>query len=150
VGAARPAVRPGRLIKVNALQVAPAELEALLLTRPDVADAAVVGRPDPRTGEVPVAVVVPRGELDPDALRSWVAARVAPHKRLADVVLTDRIPRTPSGKIPAPPAQVRRTGPGAVSEPGAGRPNSRRRSASSSGVGSRLSAAIRRANLPVR
>ena len=87
------------LIKVNALQVAPAELEALLLTRPDVADAAVVGRPDPRTGEVPVAVVVPRGELDPDALRSWVAARVAPHKRLADVVLTDRIPRTPSGKI---------------------------------------------------
>jgi acyl-CoA synthetase (AMP-forming)/AMP-acid ligase II len=87
------------LIKVNALQVAPAELEALLLTRPDVADAAVVGRPDPRTGEVPVAVVVPRGELDPDALRSWVAARVAPHKRLADVVLADRIPRTPSGKI---------------------------------------------------
>ena len=87
------------LIKVNALQVAPAELEALLLTRPDVADAAVVGRPDPRTGEVPVAVVVPRGELDPDELRSWVAARVARHKRLADVVLTDRIPRTPSGKI---------------------------------------------------
>ena len=87
------------LIKVNALQVAPAELEALLLTRPDVADAAVVGRPDPRTGEVPVAVVVPRGELDPDELRSWVVARVAPHKRLAGVVLTDRIPRTPSGKI---------------------------------------------------
>jgi acyl-CoA synthetase (AMP-forming)/AMP-acid ligase II len=100
------------LIKVNALQVAPAELEALLLTRPDVADAAVVGRPDPRAGEVPVAVV-PRGELDPDALRSWVAARVAPHKRLADVVLTDRIPRTPSGKIlrrqlrSGVPAQVR-------------------------------------------
>jgi acyl-CoA synthetase (AMP-forming)/AMP-acid ligase II len=87
------------LIKVNALQVAPAEVEALLLTRPDVADAAVVGRPDPRTGEVPVAVVVPRGELDRDELRSWVAARVAPHKRLADVELTDRIPRTPSGKI---------------------------------------------------
>jgi acyl-CoA synthetase (AMP-forming)/AMP-acid ligase II len=87
------------LIKVNALQVAPAELEALLLTRPDVADAAVVGRPDPRTGEVPVAVVVPRGELDPDELRCWAAARVAPHKRLAEVLLTDRIPRTPSGKI---------------------------------------------------
>ena len=46
-----------------------------------------------------MAVVVPRGELDPDEPRSWVAARVAPHKRLADVVLTDRIPRTPSGKI---------------------------------------------------
>ena len=56
------------LIKVNAFQVAPAELEALLVTHPHVADAAVVGRPDARTGEVPVAFVVPRGPLDPDAL----------------------------------------------------------------------------------
>ncbi len=53
------------LIKVNALQVAPAELEALLLTHPLVADAAVTGRPDPRTGEVPVAFVVPRRRSTP-------------------------------------------------------------------------------------
>jgi acyl-CoA synthetase (AMP-forming)/AMP-acid ligase II len=85
------------LIKVNALQVAPAELEALLLTHPGVVDAAVVGRPDHRTGEAPVAYVV--GEVDPEALRAWVAGRVSAHKRLASVVLTDAIPRTPTGKI---------------------------------------------------
>jgi acyl-CoA synthetase (AMP-forming)/AMP-acid ligase II len=86
------------LIKVNALQVAPAELEALLLGRPDIADAAVVGRPDPRTGEAPVAFVVARGRLDPAAVAAWVAERVAPHKRLAAVVPIEAIPRTPSGK----------------------------------------------------
>jgi acyl-CoA synthetase (AMP-forming)/AMP-acid ligase II len=85
------------LIKVNALQVAPAELEALLLTHPHVSDAAVVGRPDERTGEVPVAYVV--GDVEPEALRAWVAERVAPHKRLAAVELTGAIPRTPTGKI---------------------------------------------------
>jgi acyl-CoA synthetase (AMP-forming)/AMP-acid ligase II len=87
------------LIKVNALQVAPAELEALLATHPAVADAAVAGRPDPRTGEAPVAVVVAREPLDPAALIAWAAARTAPHKRLAAVVLAEAIPRTPAGKI---------------------------------------------------
>ncbi|HEX6025071.1 MAG TPA: AMP-binding protein [Solirubrobacter sp.] len=104
------------LIKVNALAVSPAELEALLLEHPLVADAAVAGRPDPRTGEVPVAFVVPRGDLEPDALIAWAAERVAPHKRLADVTLVDAIPRTPSGKIirralaapPPPPAPALR------------------------------------------
>jgi acyl-CoA synthetase (AMP-forming)/AMP-acid ligase II len=61
------------LIKVNAHQVAPAELEPLLLTHADVADAAVIPRPSEPTGEVPVAVVVPRGRVDPDALRAWFA-----------------------------------------------------------------------------
>ena len=87
------------LIKVNAFQVAPAELEALLVTHPRVADAAVIGRPDARTGEVPVAVVVPRGPLDADALMAWVAERVAPHKRLAAVEIADKLPRTPAGKL---------------------------------------------------
>ncbi len=66
------------LIKVDAHQVAPAELEALLLAHPGVADAAVVGRPDERHGEVPVAFVVRRRPLDADALMAWVAERVAP------------------------------------------------------------------------
>ena len=87
------------LIKVDALQVAPAELESLLLSHPQVADAAVVGRPDERHGEVPVAMVVPDGALDADALAGWVAARVAPHKRLRAVRTVTTIPRTPSGKI---------------------------------------------------
>ena len=87
------------LIKVNAIQVAPAELEALLAGHPQVADAAVIPRPDERTGEVPVAVVVARGPLDPGELIAWVAARVAPHKRIRAVRLVREIPRTPSGKI---------------------------------------------------
>jgi acyl-CoA synthetase (AMP-forming)/AMP-acid ligase II len=87
------------LIKVNAHQVAPAELEALLMTHPGVADAAVVRRPDRRCGEVPVAVVVPRSALDAGALIGWAAERTASYKRLADVRVAERIPRTPAGKI---------------------------------------------------
>jgi acyl-CoA synthetase (AMP-forming)/AMP-acid ligase II len=87
------------LIKVNAFQVAPAELEALLAGHPQVADAAVIARPDERTGEAPVAVVVPRGTLEPEQLIAWVAERVAPHKRIRAVRLVGEIPRTPSGKI---------------------------------------------------
>jgi acyl-CoA synthetase (AMP-forming)/AMP-acid ligase II len=87
------------LIKVNAYQVAPAELEALLMSHPGVADVAVIPRPDERTGEIPVAVVVPRGTPAPDELIAWVAARVAPHKRVRAVRLTSQIPRTPAGKI---------------------------------------------------
>ena len=86
------------LIKVDGFQVAPAELEALLVSHPEVTDAAVVGEPDARHGEVPVAHVVTRGALDPEALRTWVAERVAPYKRLAAVTITDAIPRTPTGK----------------------------------------------------
>ena len=87
------------LIKVNAYQVAPAELEALLAGHPQVADAAVIPRPDERTGEAPVAVVVARGPLEPGQLIAWVAERVAPHKHIRAVRLAAEIPRTPSGKI---------------------------------------------------
>ena len=87
------------LIKVNARQVAPAELEAVLAAQPAVADAAVIGRADPEHGEVPVAVVVPRGEVDGDQLMGWVAERVAPYKRLRAIRFVEAIPRTPSGKI---------------------------------------------------
>jgi acyl-CoA synthetase (AMP-forming)/AMP-acid ligase II len=87
------------LIKVNAFQVAPAELEAVLAAHPAVADAAVVGRPDAVTGEAPVAAVVAREALDPDDLMAWVAARVAPYKRIRAVRFVDAIPRTPAGKI---------------------------------------------------
>src|SRR5688572_283091 len=88
------------LIKVKGFQVAPAELEALLLTHPDVADAAVIGRADERAGELPVAYVVPRrAPLDAAALLDWVAERVVAYKRLADVVVCDTIPKTAAGKI---------------------------------------------------
>jgi acyl-CoA synthetase (AMP-forming)/AMP-acid ligase II len=89
------------LIKVSGYQVAPAELEALLVGHPAVADAAVLGRADPAHGEVPVAVVVPRPgtDPDPDELAAWVAERVAPHKRVRAVRFARAIPRTPSGKL---------------------------------------------------
>jgi acyl-CoA synthetase (AMP-forming)/AMP-acid ligase II len=89
------------LIKVSAFQVAPAELEGLLVEHPAIADAAVVRRPDARTGEAPVALVVPGpgADVDPDAIREWVAARVAPYKRLREVHVVDSLPRTPSGKL---------------------------------------------------
>jgi acyl-CoA synthetase (AMP-forming)/AMP-acid ligase II len=86
------------LIKVNALQVAPAELEAVLGMHPAVAECAVVPRPDERCGEVPVAVVVARAEVEPEELIAYVASRVAPHKRLRAVRFVDAIPRTPAGK----------------------------------------------------
>jgi acyl-CoA synthetase (AMP-forming)/AMP-acid ligase II len=87
------------LIKVNGHQVAPAELEGLIATHPLVVDAAVAGRPDPERGEIPIALVVARDELDPDVLMAWVAERVAAYKRIREVRFVDEIPRTPAGKI---------------------------------------------------
>ena len=87
------------LIKVKGFQVPPAELEALLITHPLVADAAVIGRPDARCGETPVAYVRARVGLDPREVKDWIAARVVEYKQLGDVVICDVIPKTPSGKI---------------------------------------------------
>jgi len=87
------------LIKVRGFQVAPAELEALLLSHPAVADAAVIPVSDRHGGEVPKAVVVLAGEDDPAEVMRFVAERVAPHKRLRRIEVVDAIPRTPSGKI---------------------------------------------------
>jgi acyl-CoA synthetase (AMP-forming)/AMP-acid ligase II len=98
-GSLRIVDRLKELIKVDGLQVAPAELEALLLAHPAVSDAAVVGLPDDQHGEVPVAAVVPRGHLDAAALISWAAEQVSPHKRLRAVHVVGQIPRTPAGKV---------------------------------------------------
>jgi acyl-CoA synthetase (AMP-forming)/AMP-acid ligase II len=87
------------LIKSRGYQVAPAQLEAELAAHPAVADAAVVGRPDEEAGEVPVAYVVLRTCVAPGELAAWVAERVAPYKRLADVIVVDEIPRAPTGKL---------------------------------------------------
>ncbi|MEU4221646.1 AMP-binding enzyme [Actinoplanes sp. NPDC026623] len=87
------------LIKYKGYQVAPAELERLLTTHPAVADAAVVPRPDPDAGEVPVGYVVLRGPATAEELLAYVAERVAPYKRLRAVRVTDAVPRSPAGKL---------------------------------------------------
>jgi acyl-CoA synthetase (AMP-forming)/AMP-acid ligase II len=93
--------RAKELIKYKAFQVAPAELEALLLTHPSVADAAVVPSPDEEAGEVPKAFVVVRegrGLTEAEVL-DFVASRVAPHKKVRRVEFVPQVPKSPSGKI---------------------------------------------------
>ncbi|HLH70524.1 MAG TPA: AMP-binding protein [Candidatus Dormibacteraeota bacterium] len=89
------------LIKYMGFQVPPAEVEALLLSHPGVADAAVIPRPDPEAGEIPVAYVVrrPGAELSAEELIQWVAERIVAYKRVRAVEFVDEIPRSPSGKI---------------------------------------------------
>ena len=87
------------LIKYKGYQVAPAELEAVLLTHPLVADAAVIRCPDPEAGEVPKAFVVLKGEVSTEDVLSYVAELVAPHKKIRRIEVVDAIPRAPSGKI---------------------------------------------------
>jgi len=88
------------LIKYNAYQVAPAELEALLISHLNIDDAAVIGVPDEKSGELPKAFVVPKGEISPQDVVDFVAERVAPHKKLrGGVEFVDKIPKSASGKI---------------------------------------------------
>jgi acyl-CoA synthetase (AMP-forming)/AMP-acid ligase II len=87
------------LIKVRGASVAPAELELVLRQHPAVRDAGVVGVPDPERGEAPVAFVVAGGPAGPDELLAFVAERLAEYKRPRQVVLVDRLPRTPAGKL---------------------------------------------------
>ena len=88
------------LIKYKGFQVAPAELEAIPITHPQVADCAVIGIPDDEAGELPKAFVVPASDdLDCDALAAFVAVQVAPHKHVRLVELVEEIPKSPSGKI---------------------------------------------------
>ena len=88
------------LIKYKGYQVAPAELEALLITHDEVADVAVIGVPDEEAGELPKAFVVPAGDgLDAEALMEWVGGQVAPQKKVRLVEEIDEIPKSPSGKI---------------------------------------------------
>ena len=87
------------LIKYKGYQVAPAELEHLLLTHPAVADAAVVPRPDTVAGEVSVAYVALRGPATAEELLAYVAERVAPYKRLRGVRIVESVPRSPAGKL---------------------------------------------------
>ena len=82
------------------MQVAPAELEAVLHTHPKVFDVAVIGIPDDEAGELPKAFIVPKEEVSTAEIVDFVAERVSPHKRLrGGVEVIEQIPKTASGKI---------------------------------------------------
>jgi 4-coumarate--CoA ligase len=99
------------------VQVAPAELEGLLLQHPGLSDAAVIGRPDERTGEAPVAFVVRRAapaaavaagpvgavpahpHPTEEEVKAWIEPRVAEYKKLAEVRFVEAIPKSAAGKI---------------------------------------------------
>uniref|UniRef100_A0A182FB05 Luciferin 4-monooxygenase n=1 Tax=Anopheles albimanus TaxID=7167 RepID=A0A182FB05_ANOAL len=90
------------LIKYKAFQVPPAELEAILLEHPKISDAAVIGVPDERAGELPLAfVVLEDGEQLTEAeVKDFVAGRVSEQKQLrGGVRFVSQIPKTASGKI---------------------------------------------------
>nr|BAA08365.1 4-coumarate:CoA ligase [Lithospermum erythrorhizon] len=89
------------LIKYKGFQVAPPELEALLVPHPNVSDAAVVSMKDEGAGEVPVAFVVRSNgsTTTEDEIKQFVSKQVIFYKRINRVFGVDSIPKSPSGKI---------------------------------------------------
>ena len=97
--------RKKELIKVKGNQVAPAELEALLLEHPGVADVAVIGMPTPDGDEAPRAFVVRQANeagknVNEAEIKAFVEGKVVRYKRLSGgVTFVDSVPKNPSGKI---------------------------------------------------
>jgi acyl-CoA synthetase (AMP-forming)/AMP-acid ligase II len=92
--------RADQAIIRGGFKVMPDDVKTALETHPAVAGAAVVGRPDPRLGETPVALVELRAdaETEPDALTDYLRTRLARYEIPTEILITDAIPRTPSGK----------------------------------------------------
>ncbi|OMO70519.1 AMP-dependent synthetase/ligase [Corchorus capsularis] len=89
------------LIKYKGFQVAPAELEAMLIAHPEIIDAAVVAMKDEVAGEVPVAFVVKseKSEITEDEIKQYISKQVVFYKRISRVFFMEAIPKAPSGKI---------------------------------------------------
>ncbi|MDP9180852.1 MAG: AMP-binding protein [Chloroflexota bacterium] len=93
--------RKKEMIKYKGYQIAPAELEALLLEHPAVMDSAVIPKRDAESGEVPKAFVLVRQghKVTIEELMAFVEERVAPYKKVREIEFVEAIPKTPSGKI---------------------------------------------------
>ena len=93
--------RTRELIISGGENIYPAEVERVLNEHPAVAQAAVIGRPDDRWGEVPVAFVVPEPgpALEPESLEQWCTNRLARYKRPREWIFVDDLPRTSLGKV---------------------------------------------------
>ncbi|XP_042482911.1 4-coumarate:CoA ligase 1-like [Macadamia integrifolia] len=89
------------IIKYKGFQVAPAELEGMLIAHPQISDAAVVPMKDELAGEVPVAFVVKSNgyEITEDDIKKYISKQVVFYKRISRVFFIDAIPKAPSGKI---------------------------------------------------
>ncbi|XP_021800974.1 4-coumarate--CoA ligase-like 9 isoform X3 [Prunus avium] len=89
------------LIKYKAYQVPPAELEPILQSHPDIADAAVIPYPDEEAGQIPMAYVVrkPGSNINEAAVMDFVAKQVAPYKKIRRVLFINSIPKSQAGKI---------------------------------------------------
>lgn len=89
------------LIKYKGFQVAPAELEALLVNHPNISDAAVVPMKDEQAGEVPVAFVVRSNgsTITEDEVKDFISKQVIFYKRIKRVFFVETVPKSPSGKI---------------------------------------------------
>lgn len=89
------------LIKYKAYQVAPAELEELLLSNLEISDAAVIPYPDDEAGQIPMAFIVRKSDsnLSEEDVKEFVAKQVSPHKRIRRVAFVNSIPKSPTGKI---------------------------------------------------
>nr|APZ73646.1 4-coumarate-CoA ligase-like protein 1 [Rubia cordifolia] len=89
------------LIKYKGFQVAPAELEAMLIAHPNVSDAAVVSMKDEAAGEVPVAFIVRSNgsKITEDEIKQYISKQVVFYKRIYRVFFVETIPKAPSGKI---------------------------------------------------
>ena len=92
------------IIKSGGEKVSALEIEAVLLTHPQVAECAVVGVPDPEWGERVAVAVVMRGEEDLtlEALRTWARERLAVYKVPSRLLVVDTLPRNAMGKVTKP------------------------------------------------
>jgi long-chain acyl-CoA synthetase len=94
--------RKKEMIKFKGFSVAPAQIEALLLEHPAVADVAVIAKPNEEAGEIPKAFIVLRAgyeDLSGNELMSWANGKLAAFKNVREIEFIDAVPRNPSGKI---------------------------------------------------
>lgn len=89
------------MILSGAFNVYPRDIEEVAAQHPEVADVTVIGIPDPRWDEVPLALIIPKPGTQPncDQIMAWINARVGKHQRVAGVRLRDSFPCNALGKV---------------------------------------------------